>query len=57
MSIKVSVKQSGVGETFDIEVTNEQTVADVKATIAGVKEGLELSRITLVYKGRILKDV
>ena len=56
MSFSVNVKMSGAGETFSVEVSNETTVGEMKEKCTTVKTDLEVPRITLVYKGRILKD-
>jgi ubiquilin len=56
MSFSVNVKMSGAGETFAIAIENATTVAEMKEKCNGHNGELEVARITLVYKGRILKD-
>ena len=56
MSFTINVKMSGAGETFSITVETTTTVKEMKALCVGAKTDLEAERITLVYKGRILKD-
>jgi hypothetical protein len=56
MSFTVNVKMSGAGETFELSVENTTTVAEMKEKCTVAKEGLEKERITLVFKGRVLKD-
>ena len=56
MSYSINIKQSGAGETFAIQVSDDTTVAQLKVLCTEVKTEYECDKITLVYKGRILKD-
>jgi ubiquilin len=55
MSFKINIKLSGVGETFQVEITQEDTVEAIIAKCVEAREDLEAERVTLVFKGRILK--
>lgn len=56
MSFTINVKMSGAGETFSIEVQPTSTIKEMKGLCVAAKSDLEADRITLVFKGRILKD-
>jgi ubiquilin len=55
MSFNINIKLSGIGETFSVEVTNEDTVEVIVAKCCEAREDLEPERVTLVFKGKILK--
>jgi ubiquilin len=55
MSFKINIKLSGVGETFQVEINQEDTVEAIIAKCVEAREDLEAERVTLVFKGRILK--
>jgi ubiquilin len=56
MPYSIHIKQSGAGETFSIEVEDTTTVGEMKSKCCVQRTELEVERLTLVYKGRILKD-
>lgn len=55
MSFEVTIKLSGVGESFTIEATLENSVEEIIEKCCAAKSDLEKERVTLVHKGRILK--
>lgn len=55
MSFKINIKLSGVGETFQVEVNPEDTVEKIIEKCCEARNDLEKDRVTLVFKGRILK--
>ena len=55
MSFEVTIKLSGVGESFTVEATLENTVEEIIEKWCAVRSDLEKERVTLVHKGRILK--
>lgn len=56
MSFKINIKLSGVGETFTVDITSEDSVEVIVLKCCEARSDLEASRVTLVYKGRILKN-
>jgi len=55
MSFKINIKLSGVGETFPVEITLEDTIEDIISKCCEAKTELDKDRVTLVFKGKILK--
>jgi len=51
MSYSINIKQSGAGETFAIQVSDDTTVALLKGLCNVAKPELDADKITLVYKG------
>jgi len=53
--ILIKIKRTNTNNTLEIKITKGSTVSELKEVIQE-KSGIEASRQTLVYKGRILSD-
>mmetsp|Transcript_6841 Transcript_6841/g.12389 ORF Transcript_6841/g.12389 Transcript_6841/m.12389 type:complete len:323 (-) Transcript_6841:1344-2312(-) len=53
--VKITIKTSQAGNSFDIEVAKDITVQDLKEQLSG-QAGIPAAQQRLVYKGKILND-
>jgi hypothetical protein len=54
-SFTVHLKTTTGGEKISVDVTNEMTIAEVKAAVAS-KANIPADTQRLIYKGQVLKD-
>lgn len=54
-SFTVHLKTTTGGEKISVDVTNEMTIAEVKAAVAN-KADIPAENQRLIYKGQVLKD-
>lgn len=53
--ISIKIKRTNINTSIDIKIAKESTISELKEIIQE-KSGIEPSRQTLVYKGKILVD-